>query len=167
MNDAYCKRAFLFILSSSSRRKGNVHPVFKRCSPPNVNAIHFLFLAVLLHVVSAYTLMSSLHLLLCLPPFRFPVFGCQSIILVVHLLSFLRAVCPTHLHLACFIVLMVSLNYSRFRSYFCAFNPVSNWDMKHFCLNHSGTKIHSMTNKQTNKLNKQIISTFCHQTIAT
>ena len=38
-----------------------------------------------------------------------PVLGCQSIFLVVHLLSFLWVVGPAHLHLACFIFLLLSI----------------------------------------------------------
>ena len=48
--------------------------------------------------------------------------SCQSFILVVHLLSFLRAVCPVHLHLACFIVLMMSLT-----PFFCRISVHHTW----------------------------------------
>ena len=84
------------------------HPCHTKCKMSDVNAIHFFFL----QFWSMF--MSSVHLLLCLT--LFPVLGCQSVILVAILWSFLRAVCPAHLHLAYFNVLMCL--FSSFLSYF-------------------------------------------------
>ena len=52
--------------------------------------------------------MSSHHLRLGLPLDLFPFLTCRSVVLIVHLLSFMRATWPAHFHFAFVIISMTS-----------------------------------------------------------
>ena len=54
--------------------------------------------------------MSSCHLLLGRPLDLFPLLGCHSVQRLVHLLSFILAICPAHLHF-CFQCVFYDINY--------------------------------------------------------
>ena len=62
-----------------------------------------LSVAFLFQVVPSFLVMSSCHLLLGRPLDLFPLLGCHLVQRLVHLLSFILAICPAHLHF-CFSV---------------------------------------------------------------
>lgn len=71
-----------------------------RMKPSSRSCHFFLSCASLVHVMPLYDVMSSRHLRLGRPRRRFPILGCHSVSLFVHLLSSLLATCPAHLHFA-------------------------------------------------------------------
>ena len=79
-----------------------------RVQPSSFKCHLYLSWASLVQVEPAYAVMLSRNLRFC-RPLLFPVLGCHSVSLPVHLLSSLLAVCPAHLHLASFIFSIMSL----------------------------------------------------------
>ena len=92
---------FCFLVSHFTFHQGFVHPLqdvaFHQCLLLSSST------AVLFQVVPSFLVMSSCHLLLGRPLDLFPLLGCHSVQCLVHILSFILAICPAHLHF-CFSV---------------------------------------------------------------
>ena len=60
-------------------------------------------------MVPSFSVMSSCHLLLGRPLDLFPLLGCHSVQHLVHLLSFILAICPAHYHFCFSVYSMTSI----------------------------------------------------------
>ena len=67
-------------------------------SPPSMSSTVFCLLLSSSRVVPSFLVMSSCHLLLGRPLDLFFLLGCHSVQRLFHLLSFILAICPAHLH---------------------------------------------------------------------
>ena len=90
---------------------GFVHPLRDVASPiPSINAFHCLLsTSFLFQAVPSFLVMSSCHLLLGRPLDLFPLFGCHSVQRLVHLLSFILAVCTAYFHFCFGLYFIMSL----------------------------------------------------------
>ena len=100
--------AFLFHLSP------RLCPSTVGCSPPSVSSI-VLCLLFSCSLVPFFLVMSFCHLLLGRPLDLFPLLGCHSVQPLVHLLSFILAICPAHLHFSFSVYSIVSIIFVLFQ----------------------------------------------------
>ena len=82
-----------------------------RCSPSSMPSVVYCFL---FQVVPSFLAVSSCHLLPGRPLDLFPPLGCHSVQRLVHLLSFILAVCPTHFHVCFSVYSMMSVMFVLF-----------------------------------------------------